>query len=513
MAMERLPMRKIREILRLRWQQGRSVREAARSVGASVGVVCDTTSRAKGAGLDWEAAEKLGDSELERLLYQSAAVAVVERPKPDPVYIHTELKRPGVTLELLHLEYLQQHPEGYRYTAFCDHYRKWQARHRVWMRQTHKGGEKTFVDFSGRKPSYVDPTTGERVEVELFVAVLGASNLIYAVAVASQRVDDWIEGHNGAVEYFGGVTEAFVPDCLKSGITRPCRYEPTIQRTYLDWARHHGTAVVPARPYKPRDKAKAEVGVQIAQRWILARLRKETFFSLEALNRRIRELCDELNLRAMKRLGGKTRRELFESLDRPNLKPLPETRYVLTIWEDVTVNLDYHVEYDKHWYSAPYVLVHVELEARITATTVELYHRGNRVASHARSYVPYKHTTDDSHMPEAHRRHSAGVEGVLAWGASVGPMTEAMVRRLIEANPCREQGWRSARGLQRVGEKHGPERTERACAWGLHFNARSYKPVARLLDLGRETMPLPNEISAPAAVIVHQNVRGPQYFH
>jgi hypothetical protein len=205
------------------------------------------------------------------------------------------------------------------------------------MRQTHKGGEKTFVDFSGRKPSYVDPTTGEVVEVELVVAVLGASNLTHAVAVPTQQVEDWTSAHNGTVEYFGGVTEAFVPDCLKSGITRPCRYEPTIQRTYLDWARHHGSAVVPARPYKPRDKAKVEVGVQIAQRWILARLRNETFFSLEALNRRIRELCDELNLRPMKRLGGKTRRELFESLDRPYLKPLPETRYVLTIWENVTV--------------------------------------------------------------------------------------------------------------------------------------------------------------------------------
>jgi transposase len=304
------------------------------------------------------------------------------------------------------------------------------------MRQTHKAGEKTFVDFSGRKPSYIDPTTGA---VELFIAVLSASNLTYAVAVPTQQVEDWIAGHNGAVEYFGGVTEAFVPDCLKSGITRPCRYEPTIQCTYLDWARHHGTAVVPARPYKLRDKTKVEVAVQIAQRWILARLRNETFFSLEALNRRIRELCDELNLRPMKKLGGKTRRELFESLDRPYLKPLPETRYVLTIWETVTVNLDYHVEYEKHWYSAPYVLVHVELEARVTATTVELYHRGNRVASHPRSYVPYKHTTDPSHMPEAHRRHSAGVDGVLAWGASVGPMTEAMVRRLIDANPCRER--------------------------------------------------------------------------
>lgn len=514
MATERVPMRKIREILRLRWHQQLSVRGTAASVGVSVGGVFETVRRARTAELTWEAAEGLDDAELERRLYPPTPSSLVPRAKPDPEYLHVELRRPGVTLELLHFEYLREHSDGYRYTAFCDVYRRWRGRLKVWMRQTHLGGEKTFVDFSGRKPFYVDGATGECVEVELFVAVLGASNLTIAVAVPTQRVEDWIEAHNVAVAYFGGVTEIFVPDCLKSGVTRPCRYEPEIQRTYGEWARHHNTAIVPARPYKPRDKAKVEVAVQIVQRWVLARLRNETFFSLAALNRRLRELCDELNNeRPMKKLGGKTRRDLFESLDRPHLKPLPEDRYELAVWGDVTVNADYHVEFEKHWYSAPYALAHLELELRATAKTVELLHNNRRVAAHARSYVPYKHTTDPSHMPESHRRHSAGVDGVLAWGASVGPMTHAMVQRLIDSNPVREQGWRSARGLRRVGEKHGAERTERACAWGLHFNARSYKPIARILELGRESLPLPHEQAAAQSAIEHENVRGADYYH
>jgi transposase len=277
-------------------------------------------------------------------------------------------------------------------------------------------------------------------------------------------------------------------------------------------AQHYGTAIVPARPYKPRDKAKVEVAVQVVQRWIVARLRNETHFSLRSLNARIAELREDLNARPMKKLGA-TRRELFETYDRPALRPLPATPYELTEWSEVRVNLDYHVELDKHWYSAPYALVHEKLWACVTATTIELFHRGGRVAAHARSHVPHKRTTDPAHMPEAHRQHSAGVEGVLAWAASVGPMTEAMARKLIDANPIREQGWRSARGLRRVGEKHGPERTELACARALRFGARSYKPVANILALGRERLPLPGEEAVEAPTIDHENVRGPGYYH
>ncbi len=513
MATERLDMNTIREILRLRWKQELSVRETAASVGRSVGVVQKVSAQAQEAGLDWTAIEALDDAALEGRMYRRAAAPTNERPRPDPIYIHKELRRTGVTLELLHLEYLEEHPDGLKYTAFCEVYRRWQRTAGIVMRQTHRAGEKTFVDYSGKKPAYCDPTTGERQEVELFVAVLGASNYTYAEATETQKVPDFIGAHVRAYEYFDGVTEVTVPDQLKSGVMRACRYEPGIQRTYADMARHFGTVIVPARPKKPRDKAKVEVGVLIAQRWILARLRNQTFFSLESLNARIAELREDLNRRPMRKLSGATRRELYERYDRPALRALPSTAYQIREWDKVRVNLDYHVEIEKHWYSAPYVLVHEELWSCSTSTTVELFHGGQRVASHVRSPNAHMHTTDPAHMPQAHRQHSAGVDGVLAWAQSVGPMALGMTKRLLEANPVREQGWRSARGLQRVGQKYGAERTELACARALRFGARSYKPVENILSLGRERDPMPGEEPPESPIIEHKNLRGSSYYH
>jgi len=277
-----------------------------------VGGVQKAVARAVKAGLDWSAIEGLDETTLETQLYPAPMVGMVEKARPDPVYMHRELKRVGVTLELLHLEYLEEHPNGLRYTAFCDAYRRWLRTAGVVMRQTHKAGEKAFVDYSGNKPHYIEPTTGECIEVELFVAVLGASNYTYAVATATQQVPDFIRAHVGAFAYFQGVTTVTVPDQLKSGVMRACRYEPGIQRSYAEMAQHFGTVIVPARPYKARDKAKVEVAVQIVQRWILARLRHETFFSLAALNVRIAELVEELNARPMRKFGNVTRRELYE---------------------------------------------------------------------------------------------------------------------------------------------------------------------------------------------------------
>ena len=327
MATERLPMRKIRELLRLRLQLGLTMRETARSLGVSVGVVSKTVERATKAALTCAEIEHLDDAAMEERLYGRPVAVSAERARPDPIFIHTELRRPGVTLELLHQEYLEQHPGGLRYTAFCDVYRRWREKVAVTMRQVHKAGEKCFVDYSGVLATYVDPRTGEVIDVELFVAVLGASNYTFAEVTASQKVADFVSSHEHAFEYFGGVTEMVVPDQLKSGVTVACRYEPVIQRTYGEMARHYGTAVVPARPYKPRDKAKVEVAVQIVQRWIVARLRSETHFSIESLNARVRELLEDLNARPMKKLGGVTRRQLFERLDKPALKPLPSERF------------------------------------------------------------------------------------------------------------------------------------------------------------------------------------------
>ena len=351
------------------------------------------------------------------------------------------------------------------------------------------------------------------IEVELFVAVLGASNYTYAETTLTQRITDFIASHVRAFAYFGGAPKMTVPDQLKSAVRVPCRYEPTIQRTYSELGHHYGTAIVPARPRKPRDKAKVEVAVQVAQRWILARLRNETFFSHEALNARIAELLEELNARAMKRLGGASRRELYERYDQHALLPLPSEPYVVAEWCGAKVAPDYHVSLRDHFYSVPYVLCSEDIEARLTPTTVEIFHRGKRVASHARSYEKYQHTTNPDHMPEAHRAVFAAGDEIVEWARGIGPMCEALVRRILDSNFHREVGWRSAKGLQRQVHKYGPTRLEAACERALVLGARSYKPVERMLKLGRESMPLPGAEPAESAPIAHENVRGPGYYH
>jgi transposase len=349
-------MRNSREIIRQKWLLGRAHRAIAKSVGVSLGVVTKTLQRASAAGLTWEAVQGIEDEELERRLYPHAA-AEAERPEPDCVWIHRERHRPSVTLELLHHEYLERHPNGLRYTTFCDRYRAWLGRRGLVMLQVHAAGEKVFVDYSGKRPRVVDAATGEVTDVELFVAVLGASNLTYVEASYTQRGPDWIASHVRALEYFGGVPGALVPDQLKSGVTRACLYEPETQRTYEELAEHYGTTVVPARPAHPRDKAKVEVAVQIAQRWLLARIRDEVFHSLGALNARLWELLVDLNARVMRRYG-KSRRELFEQMEHAALRPLPATRFEYVDWLKARVNIDYHVAVEGHLYSVPYRLVH-----------------------------------------------------------------------------------------------------------------------------------------------------------
>jgi transposase len=389
MATERLAMDKIREILRLRLDRGLTVREVARGVGVSVGVAQRISARARHLGLTWTDVEQLDEGALDERLHGKRAVPGDHRERPDPVVIHQELRRTGVTLELLHLEYLERNPNGLRHTAFCDVYRSWRAKAGLVMRQVHRAGEKLFLDFSGNRPHYVDPKTGELRTVELFVAVLGASNYTYIEAVPTQQVSDVIGAHVRAFAFFGGVPEIVVPDQMKAAVTVACRYEPGIQKTYANMAAYYGTAVVPARPYKPRDKAKVEVAVLVVQRWILARIRHEVFFSLEALRERVRELLDDLNARPMKKLGGVTRRELFERYDKPVLRPLPAAPYEIQEWREARVNLDYHLEVDKHFYSVPYALVHQRLWVCIGERTVEVFHRGVRVASHARGAVEW----------------------------------------------------------------------------------------------------------------------------
>jgi len=467
--------------------------------------------RARALGLDWEKIAVLGDDALEERLYGPRSAKRAGRPLPDPAYLHVELRRPGVTLQLLHLEYLEQHPNGFRYTAFCGHYSTWLAQQRPTMRQVHRAGEKLFVDYSGNKPRIVDPATGEGTEVELFVAVLGASNFAYAEATRTQTVPDWIGSHVRTFETIGGVLGAVVPDQLKSGVTTPCRYEPGIQRTYQEMACHYGTTILPARPKSPRDKAKVEAGVLLVQRWVLAKIRNQTFFSLEALNERIAELVRELNDRRM-RLYGASRRELFERLDKPALMPLPEARFVVSEWKTARINIDYHVEFDHHFYSVPSTLVRQEVDVRATATTVEVYLRSERVASHARSARRGEHTTTSAHMPKAHQAHAEwSPSRILAWAATVGPETAKLAEAILAARPHPEQGYRSCLGILRLSKKYGGERMEAACERALAVGARSYRHVESILKHGLDR--LAPSGAAPAPRPAHENIRGRDYYH
>ncbi len=508
MATDRLPMRHIREILRLKWGLKRSHRETARSLGISAGAVASVLSRATAIGLTLEALEELTDDALEQRLYGPKIAGHAPRPLPDPTWIHTELRRAGVTLELLHLEYLQQQPDGYRYSAFCRHYREWLRRQRLSMRQVHKGGDKLFVDYSGKKPEILNPLTGVVRSVELFVAVLGASNYTYAEATETQRSADFIASHGRALEFLTGVPAAIVPDQLKPGVRDACRYEPILQRTYEEWAAHYGTVILPARPAKPRDKAKVEVAVQVAQRWILARLRHETFFSLAALNARIRELLADLNARPMKGYDGRSRRELFARFDQPALRPLPAERFVYTEWRQARVNIDYHIDVERHLYSVPHRLIHQTVDVRLSATTVEVFQRGTRLWVHARQHHP-GFTTIPEHMPHAHRAHLEwSPSRLIQWGATVGPQTAALVEQILASRPHPEQGYRSCLGLLRLAKQYGPERVEVASGRAVAAGARSYRHVEAMLKHGLDRVPLDTtESSSPRPG--HANVRGP----
>jgi transposase len=504
-------MRKTREILRQKWLLKRSHREIAASVGTSVGVISATASRAEAAGLGWEEVERIDDDELEARLY-GKGLASCARAEPDCTWIHRERHRPGVTLELLHHEYVEQYPEGLRYTAFCERYRQWLRRRGLVMRQVHVAGDKMFVDYSGKKARVVNPQTGEVTDVELFVAVLGASNYTYVEATATQQVADWIGSHVRALTYFGGVTAALVCDQLKSGVSKSCRYEPEGQRTYEDLATHYGTTLLPARPRSPRDKAKVEVGVQIAQRWILARIRDQVFHSLTELNARIRELLVDLNNRTMRRYG-KSRQELFEAIERPALRPLPAGVFEFSEWSRGRVNIDYHVLVDQHLYSVPYSLVHETVEARRTAETVEIYHRRKRVASHRRSHVRNGFTTDPAHMPSSHRAHAEWTPSrILSWAEKVGWNTRKLCDTILTTRSHPEQGFRSCLGILRLGRRYGDERLEAACARALAVRARSYRHVEGILKNGLDRV-RPAETESTERTIEHENVRGPDYYH
>jgi transposase len=417
-----------------------------------------------------------------------------------------------VTLQLLWLEYRERHPDGFGYSWFCQTYRAWRGRLDLVMRQEHHAGEKLFVDFAGQTLPIVDPTSGEVWQAQLFVAVLGASSYTYAEALAGQTLPDWISGHVHAFEALGGSTRIIVPDNLRSGVSQAHRYEPELNRTYAELAAHYGCAVIPARSGKPRDKAKVEAGVLQAERWILAALRDRTFFSLAEANAAVAERVAWLNERPFRRLPG-SRQTMFEELDRPALRPLPARPYEYAEWLTAKVNIDYHVEVERHWYSVPHQLVGQRLDIRITAGTVEVLHKGRRVASHPRSREQGRFTTLPEHMPEAHRRHAEWTPGrIVAWAERTGPATADLVAAIMAGRPHPEQGFRSCLGIMRLGRRYGEARLEAACARALAIRGLSYRSVESILKAGLDGLPLPGDEPDSPSIGLHANVRGATYY-
>ena len=514
MAAERLSMRKLREALRLHFELGLSSRSIAKSCQASPSTVQGYLLRAKVAKLTWPLPAEMDDDALERLLFPAEKHPVRSRPEPDFGAIHLELRRKHVTLQLLWEEYREAHPDGYEYSRYCDLYRGWAAKLSPTMRQAHRAGEKLFVDFSGDGLTIADPKTGVCQTAPLFVAVLGASNLTWAEPILDQALPTWLGCHVRAFEFFGGVTEIVVPDNPKTAVTRTHLYEPEINPAYAELARHYGVAVIPARPRKPRDKAKVEQGVLLAERWILACLRNQVFYSLEEARAAVRPLLAKLNDRPMRRLK-RSRRQLFEELERGKLNPLPSTPYELAQWARPRVNIDYHVVFDDHFYSVPYDLVNELVDLRATETTVEIFFKGPRITSHLRSYEKNKATTKPEHMPASHREHAKWTPSrVLEWVRKTGPKTAELAEEILRRRPHPQQGFRSCLGLIRLGERYGSERLERACARAVHHRAYSYRSVEAILK-----NKLDGVVDAPAAaeeqakLPLHGNVRGGSYYH
>ena len=512
MPARRISMRRIKEILRLKFEFNLDNRQIARSCNIPHSTVANYLRRAEAAGVAWPLPPDMSDTDVEKLLFPTVP-ADRKVPMPDFEAIHTELLgHKYVTLELLWREYKRVYPEGYQYSYYCELYRRWAKKLDIYLRQEHRAGERMFVDHAGPTVPVVDRDTGLVKEASIFVAVLGASSYTFCEAVWKRDLPSWIGSHNRAVEFFRGVTEVTTPDNWKTGVKDPCYYDPELNPTYRDWAEHVGTVIIPARVRKPRDKAIVENGVLIVERWILAALRHRTFFSLAELNGAIRELLTRLNHRKFKKLDT-TRARLFEEVDRPALKPLPTTPFEFAERKKATVHPDYHVEVDHHYYSVPYRYQGEKVEARFSEKTVEILFDGKGIATHIRSYVPGKHTTREEHRPEKHRDLKWTSSYMVDKGREIGPATAGVLKQIMEQRKHPELGYRACLGVLRFGKRYSNERLEAACRRAIAMNASSYRSIKSILENSLDREPL-ESVEIPAAHSeVHSNVRGSAYYH
>ena len=514
MPRKAVSMRKLKEILRLKHQAGLTDRQIGRSCSLSHTTVSTYLQRAAQAGVSWPLSEEMEEEQLQALLGDSSGrPSSPSRPLPDMAYVHQELKRKGVTRQLLWEEYRFQHPDGYGYTQFCEYYSRWKSKLAPVLRQRYIAGEKTLVDWAGMTIPWLNAAEQQDEEAFLFIAVLGASNYTFAEAFANQQLFNWIEAHIHAFEFFGGVSQVLVPDNPRTGVRRACYYEPELNRTYEEMGVHYGTVILPTRPYAPRDKAKAESAVLHAERRLLAALRDQTFFGVGQINSALRPLLAQLNARPFQKMHG-SRRALFEKLDQAALQPLPAHRYQIGYWRKAQATIDYHVQVDWHAYSVPYTLARQTVEVRLSARTVEIFHQGRRVALHARSFQRGDFTTDPAHRPKSHQHHLDWSPGrLIDWGKTIGPHTGQAVRALLASKPHPEQGYRSCLGLRRLARDYGPERMEAACHRALHLHSVSYKSLHSILKTGIDQQPLPSPkrpVSVPLST--HANLRGAPYY-
>ncbi len=511
MARKKLPMRQIQEVLRLKHQNQLPLRDIARSCAMALSTVGDYLQRAEAASLGWPLPEGMTEEELVRRLFGGTGPAPSPtQPVPDWASVHQELRRKGVTLLLLWREYRQIYPEGYGYSRFCDLYQAWAGTLCPVLRQVHLPGEKMFVDWAGQTvPIY--HADGTESAAQVFVAVLGFSNKIFAEAFPNQQLASWVGAHCHAYAFFHGVARATVPDNTKTGVTQPCRYEPILHRTYQEMAAHYGTVVLPARPKKPRDKAKVEAGVLIAERDILAVLRDQRFFCVVQLNQAIALLVAQLNDKPFQKLGG-TRNTWFEESEKAKLLPLPAHPFELALWSAAKVNIDYHVVVAHHFYSVPYTLIHQQVDVRLTETTVELFKAGKRVAAHPRSDQPGRYTTLEEHRPKSHQKYLQWTPGrMVEWAGTIGPGCAKAVESILRDRPHPEMGFRSCLGIIRLGKAVGSVRLEAACRRALHFGTCSYASIHSILKSKLEAQPLEPELPLPSPS--HENLRGSPYYN
>jgi len=506
-------MRKIRDILRLRLAAGLTIRQINASTRVSIGAIQKLLTKAETMELTWPLPDDLDDNRLAQLFYPGTDTTVSSRYHvPDWPAVHQELKRKGMTQLLLWEEYTQQHPNRcYSYSQFCDRYKHWRGLQKRSMRQQHKAGEKCFVDYCGPTVPIVSATTGEIRSAQVFVGVLGASNYTYAEATLTQSRPDWLGSHVRMFEYFGGTTAIVVPDNLRSGVSKACRYDPDLNPSYQQWAEHYQVAVVPARPYKPKDKAKAEVGVQIVERWILARLRHHTFFSLAELNQCIRALLEELNQKPFKQLPG-NRQQAFKQLDQPALNPLPIHPYRYVDIKPVKVNIDYHVQYQQHHYSVPHQYVGETLELHASDTLITLYFQQQQVASHVRKHCPGT-TTEATHMPKRHQKQQQWTPGRLKnWARDIGPEVLLWVDTQLTSKAHPEQAYRVCLGLLSLSRKYPSQRLDAACKIANRAGLLRLKQIKSILQSNRDQLPeqLDLQVELPQD---HENIRGPKTFH